>query len=471
MSSDIKKVLILGSGPIQIGQAAEFDYSGSQACLSLREEGITTVLVNSNPATIMTDLDVADIVYVEPLTPEIIAQIIEKEQPDGILPTMGGQTGLNLASELAVQGILTKYGVRVLGTSIEAIKAGEDRESFANLMKEINEPTPPSKAVHSVDDAKAFADEIGYPVIVRPAYTLGGSGSGIAANPEELEKVSIHGLQLSMIHQVLIEKSVAGWYEFEYEVMRDSNNNCITICSMENIDPMGVHTGESIVVAPAQTLSDVDHQTLRSAALKIIRALGVEGGCNVQFALHPETREYLVIEVNPRVSRSSALASKATGYPIARVAAKIAIGKTLDEIPNSVTKKTPASFEPAIDYVVLKIPRWPFDKFRGVDRRIGTQMKATGEVMAIGRTFEEALQKAVRSLDIGLNGLQGKGEKDLGVIKQNLVVATDERLYYIVDALSQGMTVQEINELSKINPFFLEKIKNIADAQATLSSS
>jgi len=458
---EVKKVLIMGSGPIQIGQAAEFDYSGSQACLSLREEGITTVLVNSNPATIMTEPDIADIIYIEPLTPEIVAKIIERERPDGILPTMGGQTGLNIASSLHVMGVLDEYNVRVLGTPIEAIKKGEDRDSFANLMKEINEPIPASKAVTSVPDAVDAANKIGYPVIIRPAYTLGGGGGGLASNDEELESVVRHGLQLSMIHQVLIEKSVIGWCEIEYEVMRDSADNCITVCSMENIDPMGIHTGESMVVAPAQTLSDRDNQMLKSASLKIIRALGIEGGCNIQFALHPETREYMVIEVNPRVSRSSALASKATGYPIARVAAKIAIGKTLDEIPNSVTKKTPASFEPALDYVVIKIPRWPFDKFRDADPTIGTQMKSTGEVMAIGRTVEEALQKAVRSLDIGREGLRGTGERDIDRIKENLITPTDKRLFYIIDALKAGISVKDISELTKINPFFIEKIENI----------
>ncbi len=457
----LDKVLIIGSGPIQIGQAAEFDYSGSQACLALREEGITTVLVNSNPATIMTEPDIADIIYIEPLTHEIVAKIIKKEKPDAILPPMGGQTGLNLASALAAMGVLEKYNVRVLGTSIETIKNGEDRDSFAKLMRDIGEPVPASKAVNSVADAVDAADEIGYPVIIRPAYTLGGGGGGIAFNKDELENIAGHGLQLSMIHQILIEQSVAGWYEIEYEVMRDSKDNCIIICSMENIDSMGIHTGESIVVAPALTLSDKDNQMLKDASIKIIRALGVEGGCNVQFALHPLTQEYMVIEVNPRVSRSSALASKATGYPIARVAAKVAIGKTLDEIPNSVTKKTPASFEPAIDYVVVKIPRWPFDKFKNADPRLGTQMKATGEVMAIGRTFEEALQKAVRSLDIGADGLCGTGEKDLNKIKDQLMNPTDKRLFYIIDALENKLSVSEIAELTQINPFFIKKIENI----------
>lgn len=456
-----EKVLIIGSGPIQIGQAAEFDYSGSQACLSLRDEGIKTILVNSNPATIMTEMDIADIVYIEPLTPEILAKIIEKENPDGILPTMGGQTGLNLASALSVMGVLKEHNVRVLGTSIETIKRSEDRDSFASLMREITEPIPVSVAVNSLAEAYDAAKQISYPVIIRPAYTLGGGGGGIANNETELERIVIHGIQMSMIHQVLIEKSVAGWYEFEYEVMRDGKDNCIIVCNMENIDPMGIHTGESIVVAPAQTLSDVDNQKLRNASIKIIRALGIEGGCNIQFAVHPKTMEYFVIEVNPRVSRSSALASKATGYPIARVAAKIAIGKTLDQIPNSVTKKTPASFEPAVDYIVVKIPRWPFDKFRDADKRIGTQMKSTGEVMAIGRTFEESFQKAIRSLDTGKDGFVGTGEKNLDKIRENLKFPTDERIFYIADAMNSGMAMGDISEITCINPFFIEKMANI----------
>ena len=460
---ELNKVLIIGSGPIQIGQAAEFDYSGSQACLSLREEGIKTVLVNSNPATIMTDSDIADVVYIEPLTPEIIAKIIERERPDGVLPTIGGQTGLNLAAEVAGLGVFEKYNVRVLGTPIQTIKTAEDRDLFAKLIRSLGEPIPVSCAVNTVNDAILFAEKINYPVIVRAAYTLGGSGGGIAHNVDELKIIASHGLQLSMIHQVLVEQCVLGWYEFEYEVMRDSKNNCITICNMENIDPMGIHTGESIVVAPAQTLSDSDHQRLRTASLKIIRALGIEGGCNIQFAVHPKTAEYIVIEVNPRVSRSSALASKATGYPIARVAAKIALGKTLDEIPNAITKNTFASFEPALDYVVVKIPRWPFDKFRDADPVIGVQMKSTGEVMAIGRTIEEALQKAVRSLDVGKPGLVGMGCCDIEKIKNKLKFPTDERLYYIVDALKSGMTINEIYEITSINKFFLYKIQNIVD--------
>jgi len=465
--------MVIGSGPIIIGQAAEFDYSGSQACKALREEGYEVVLVNSNPATIQTDKEIADIIYVEPLVPEVVARIIERERPDGVLPTMGGQTGLNLVTQLAELGILEKYGVETLGTSIESIKRAEDRELFAELMREINEPIPESKAVRSVEDALETAEAIGYPVIIRPAYTLGGTGGGVANNEEELKEIASRGLKASLVNQVLIEKSLLGWYEYEYEVMRDGIDNCITVCNMENIDPMGIHTGESIVVAPAQTLSDVDHQKLRSAALKIIRALKIEGGCNIQFAVHPERWEYYVIEVNPRVSRSSALASKATGYPIAKIAAKIAIGLTLDEIPNDVTKETPASFEPSLDYVVVKIPRWPFDKFREADKIIGTQMKSTGEVMAIGRTFEEALQKAIRSLDIGRHGICADGreeEKDIKKIVKELKHPTDKRIFYIYDALKAGLSIEEINKITGISPFFLYKIKNILDMENKLLS-
>ena len=407
------KVLVIGSGPIVIGQAAEFDYAGTQACKALREEGVTTVLVNSNPATIMTDEGIADIVYIEPLTVEVLSRVIEAERPDGVLPTLGGQTGLNLAVELAEAGVLDKYGVRLLGTALEAIKSAEDRDLFRQLLLDISEPVPASATVDTLDGARAEGKRLGLPLVVRPAYTLGGTGGGIANSEEELEAIVSGGLAASPIHQVLLEKSLVGWKEIEYEVMRDGADNCITICNMENIDPMGVHTGDSIVVAPSQTLSDKEYQMLRSASLKIIRALGIEGGCNIQFALEPgdvvadtlpdgsrADSPYYVIEVNPRVSRSSALASKATGYPIARVAAKIAVGKRLDEIPNAVTQKTLAAFEPTLDYCVVKIPRWPFDKFPIGDRAIGTQMKATGEVMAIDRSFEAAFQKAVRSLEI-----------------------------------------------------------------------
>ena len=395
------RVLILGSGPIVIGQAAEFDYAGTQACKAMREEGITSILINSNPATIMTDEEIADIVYIEPLTVEMITRIIEKERPDGLLPTLGGQTALNLAMELADQGILEKYNVRVLGTPIDAIRKGEDRELFKQMLVDIGEPVPPSAIVKGIEQVRQTVHEIGFPVVIRPAYTLGGTGGGFAKNWEELEQVAVSGLAASPIHQVLVESSLKGWKEVEYEVIRDGADNCITICNMENLDPMGVHTGDSIVVAPSQTLTSQEYQMLRTASLKIVRALGVCGSCNIQMALDPKSNRYYIIEVNPRLSRSSALASKATGYPIARVAAKIAIGKRLDEIHNAVTGKTTACFEPSLDYVVVKIPRWPFDKFASGDRIIGTQMKATGEVMAIDRTFEAALQKAVRCLEFG----------------------------------------------------------------------
>ncbi|MCH8870459.1 MAG: carbamoyl-phosphate synthase large subunit, partial [Chloroflexi bacterium] len=408
-----KKVLVIGSGPIVIGQAAEFDYAGTQACKALREEGVTTILVNSNPATIMTDEGIADVVYIEPLTVEVLERIIDAERPDGILPTMGGQTGLNLAVDLAEAGVLEKYNVRLLGTPLQTIRNAEDRELFRNLLSEIDEPTPPSAIVNSMEEAWRAVEDIGLPLVIRPSYTLGGTGGGIANTRQEFQTITPGGLAASPIHQVLLEKSLVGWKEIEYEVIRDAADNCITVCNMENIDPMGVHTGDSIVVAPSQTLSDKEYQMLRSASLKIIRALGIEGGCNIQMALEPgdivaETlpdkgradSPYYIIEVNPRVSRSSALASKATGYPIAQVAAKIAVGKRLDEIPNAVTQKTLASFEPALDYCVVKIPRWPFDKFTAGDRTINTQMKATGEVMAIDRSFEAAFQKAVRSLEI-----------------------------------------------------------------------
>jgi len=465
---DIKKIMVIGSGPIIIGQAAEFDYSGTQACKALREEGYKVVLVNSNPATIMTDPNMADAVYIEPLTTEILAEIIRKEKPDGLLPTIGGQTGLNLAVSLSKKGVLKEFNVEVLGTPIDAIEEGEDRELFKKLMLKIDEPIPKSRTVNTVEQAKEFIKEIGLPVVIRPAYTLGGTGGGIAFTDDGLEKTTQHGLNLSPITQVLIEQAILGmqgWGEFELEVMRDKNDNCIIICPMENLDPMGIHTGESIVTAPTQTLNDYDFQTLRTSAIKIIRALRIEGGCNIQFALNYNTGEYMIIEVNPRVSRSSALASKATGYPIARIAAKIAIGMTLDEIPNDVTKETKACFEPTIDYVVVKIPRWPFDKFETVDKRIGTQMKSTGETMAIGRTFEEALQKALRSLEVGRSGLgHDKKDKfcsDREEVIQNLRVPTHKRMMYIRDALRIGISPEEIHKISGINQWFLEKIKNI----------
>ncbi|MBZ9570004.1 carbamoyl-phosphate synthase large subunit [Methanobrevibacter sp. TMH8] len=456
IDKDIKKVLIIGSGPIQIGQAAEFDYSGSQACKSIREEGIETVLINSNPATIQTDMDMADKVYVEPLTPSIVAKIIEKEQVDAILPTMGGQTGLNIATGLDEIGALD--GIKVIGSSVKTIKDVEDRDLFGNFMNKLNEPIPKCHAVESVDKALEAVEEIGFPVIVRPAFTLGGTGGGVANNKEELIEIASHGLDMSFIGQVLIDESVLGWKEFEYEVMRDKNDTCIIICSMENIDPMGIHTGESIVVAPAQNLNDIEAQQLRDASIKIIRALGIEGGCNIQFAVNPITSEYKVIEVNPRVSRSSALASKATGYPIAKISSKIAIGMTLDEIQNDITKETPASFEPAIDYVVSKVPRWPFDKFKGINRKIGVQMKSTGEVMSIGRTIEEALHKAIRSLDIGLYGFE-----EIDFSKDDLKNPTDERLFQIYAALKMGMPLSKLQKLTNIDTFFLNKIKKIVD--------
>ena len=456
IDKDIKKVLIIGSGPIQIGQAAEFDYSGSQACKSLREEGIETVLVNSNPATIQTDMDMADTVYTEPLTPEIVSEIIKKEKVDAILPTMGGQTGLNIATGLGDLGLLE--GIKVLGSDIQTIKDVEDRDLFGHFMDKLNEPIPKCHAVESVEEAIEAVKDIGYPVIVRPAFTLGGTGGGVAYNEEELIEIATHGLDMSFINQVLIDESVLGWKEFEYEVMRDKEDTCIIVCNMENIDPMGIHTGESVVVAPAQNLNDRDSQALRDASIKIIRALGIQGGCNIQFAVNPETGEYKVIEVNPRVSRSSALASKATGYPIAKISSKIALGMNLDEIKNDITKETPASFEPAIDYVVVKIPRWPFDKFRGINREIGVQMKATGEVMAIGRTFEEAIQKAIRSLDMGHDGFEY-----VEYTEDNLANPTDERLFQLYSAIKDGMDLDKIQKLTNIDKFFLYKIRNIVN--------
>ncbi|ADZ10442.1 carbamoyl-phosphate synthase, large subunit [Methanobacterium lacus] len=453
---EIKKVLIIGSGPIQIGQAAEFDYSGSQACKSLMDEGIETVLVNSNPATIQTDVDMADTVYVEPLTPEIVAKIIEKEKPDAILPTMGGQTGLNIATGLEKIGALKD--VEVIGSSVQTIRNVEDRELFGKFMLELNEPIPHCRAVTTLDEAIDAVTEIGYPVIVRPAFTLGGTGGGVAHNQKELVDIATRGLDMSFINQVLIDESVIGWKEFEYEVVRDKNDTCIIVCNMENLDPMGIHTGESVVVAPSQTLSDVDNQRLRNASIKIIRALQIQGGCNIQFAFNAETGAYKVIEVNPRVSRSSALASKATGYPIAKISSKIAVGMTLDEIQNDITKETPASFEPSLDYVVAKIPRWPFDKFKAIKREIGVQMQSTGEVMSIGRTIEESLHKAIRSLDIGKFGFE-----DVPYTDELLKYPTDERLFHLYTALKDGRDIDEIYELTRVDRFFLYKIQSIID--------
>jgi carbamoyl-phosphate synthase large subunit len=466
----IKKVLVIGSGPIVIGQAAEFDYSGTQACQALREEGIETVLVNSNPATIMTDKEVADKVYIEPLTIEYLEKVIAIERPDSLIAGMGGQTGLNIAVELYDSGILDKYNVRVIGTSIEAIKEGEDREDFKKLMERIGQPVIESKIVTSMEEGVEFASKIGYPVVVRPAYTLGGSGGGIAEDREELKQILATGLQLSRVGQVLLEKSIKGWKEIEYEVMRDSFGNCITVCNMENIDPVGVHTGDSIVVAPSQTLSDVEYQMLRKASIDIINEIGIEGGCNVQLALHPESFEYAVIEINPRVSRSSALASKATGYPIAKVSAKIALGYGLDEISNAVTKKTKACFEPTLDYCVIKIPKWPFDKFRRAKKTLGTKMMATGEVMAIGNNFESALLKAIRSLEIGQYSLYHKkaATRSLEELKRRVQIPDDERLFDLAELLRRNYRIDKVCKITGMDEFFVDKVKGIVDEEEKL---
>lgn len=466
----MRKILVIGSGPIIIGQAAEFDYAGTQACKSLREEGYEVVLINSNPATIMTDLETADRVYIEPLTPEFCERVIARERPDGLLPTLGGQTGLNLASQLAQLGILEKYNVKLLGTPLEAIQKAEDRELFRSLMRELREPVPESWIVESEADLQAILDVVPYPCIVRPAYTLGGTGGGVATTRDELWEIGRKGLKLSMRSQLMIERSLLGWKEVEYEVMRDRLGNVITICNMENLDPMGVHTGDSIVVAPSQTLSDVEYHLLRTASLRIIDALGIQGGCNVQLAVNPDSFDYYVIEVNPRVSRSSALASKATGYPIARVSAKIAIGHTLDEIENSVTKTTKACFEPALDYCVVKIPRWPFDKFASGDRGLSTQMKATGEVMAIDRTFEAALLKAIRGLEVKQRDLRHDGMSTLADddLKTAVRQPTDERLWALAEALRRGWTVAEVRRLSRVDLWFLEKIEAMVRMEQAL---
>jgi carbamoyl-phosphate synthase large subunit len=464
---DLDKVMVIGSGPIVIGQAAEFDYSGSQACRALQEEGIEVVLVNSNPATIMTDKNMAERVYIEPLTVASVVKILEKENPDGILPTLGGQTGLNLAIDLAETDILDRLDIELLGTPLDTIEQAEDRNTFRALMNEIEEPVLDSKTAETYDECLEIATKIGFPVIVRPAYTMGGAGGGVAADADELEKIASRGFKHSLIGQVLIEKSIEGWKEVEYEVMRDSNDNCITVCNMENFDPVGIHTGDSIVVAPSQTLTDKEYQMLRSSSLKIIRALGIEGGCNVQFALNPNSMEYNIIEVNPRVSRSSALASKATGYPIAQVSARIALGYTLDEIDNAITKQTKACFEPALDYVVFKIPRWPFDKFHYAERELGTQMKATGEVMSIERTLEGAMLKAVRSLDIGASGLKHDDVEswDDEELEKKLKVADDRRLMVIAEVLGRGWSVDTVHQMTGITKFFLHKMKNIINLE------
>ncbi|ENH96484.1 arginine-specific carbamoyl-phosphate synthase large chain [Gracilibacillus halophilus YIM-C55.5] len=469
----LQKVLVIGSGPIIIGQAAEFDYAGTQACLALKEDGVEVVLVNNNPATIMTDENIADKVYLEPLTCESITNIIEKEQPDGILPTLGGQTGLNMAVLLDEAGVLEKYDVTLLGTPLETIQKGEDREIFKSMMKDINEPIAESLSVSSIDEAIDFANQVGYSLIVRPAYTLGGAGGGIANNEDELRTIVKNGLHYSPINQVLIEQSVKGWKEVEYEVMRDENDTCIIVCNMENFDPVGVHTGDSIVVAPSQTLTDRQYQMLRTSSCRVIRELGVIGGCNIQFALNPESDEYIIIEVNPRVSRSSALASKATGYPIARIAAKLALGYHLDEVKNPITGDTYASFEPAIDYIAAKIPRWPFDKFTQADRLLGTQMKATGEVMALARNLPAAINKAVRSLEIGLDslhlpGIENQSDQEL---QTALVQATDERIFAVAEALRRGMSVEDIFSITQINQYFLHELHAMVEKEKQIAKT
>ena len=469
---NIKKVLVIGSGPIVIGQAAEFDYAGTQACRSLKEEGIEVVLLNSNPATIMTDKDIADEVYIEPLTVKVLEKLIEKEKPDSILPTLGGQAGLNLAMELAETDFLEKHNCRLIGTTPETIKKAEDRLEFKETMEKINEPVAPSLVVENVEDGVAFTNKIGYPVVLRPAYTLGGSGGGIAHNHQELVDILENGLRLSRVGQVLVERCIAGWKEIEYEVMRDGAGNCITVCNMENIDPVGVHTGDSIVVAPSQTLGDKEYQMLRSSALNIISELNITGGCNVQYALNPDSFEYCVIEVNPRVSRSSALASKATGYPIAKVAAKIALGYTLDEIKNAITGKTYASFEPTLDYCVVKIPRLPFDKFITAKRTLTTQMKATGEVMAICNNFEGALMKAIRSLEQHVENLMDYDFTELSddELKDQLAVVDDRRIWVIAEAVRRNFDYELIHEITKIDIWFIDKIAIITEMEARLKN-
>ena len=469
---DIKKVLVIGSGPIVIGQAAEFDYAGTQACRSLKEEGLEVVLLNSNPATIMTDKDIADRVYIEPLTVDVVEQLILKEKPDSVLPTLGGQAGLNLAMELDERGFFEKTGVKLIGTTSQTIKKAEDRLEFKATMEKIGEPVAPSLVVENLEDGIAFSNKIGYPVVLRPAYTLGGSGGGIAHNQEELEEILANGLRLSRVGQVLVERCIAGWKEIEYEVMRDGAGNVITVCNMENIDPVGVHTGDSIVVAPSQTLGDKEYQMLRTSALNIISELKITGGCNVQFALHPESFEYCVIEVNPRVSRSSALASKATGYPIAKVAAKIAIGYTLDEIKNAITGQTMASFEPMLDYCVVKMPRLPFDKFISAKRTLTTQMKATGEVMSICDSFEGGLMKAIRSLEQHVDSLMSYDFSHLdreGLLEQ-LAVVDDRRIWVIAEALRQGISYEEIHDITKIDIWFIDKIAILVEMEQALKT-
>ena len=470
--TDLKKIMIIGSGPIIIGQAAEFDYSGTQACLALKEEGYEVVLINSNPATIMTDKHIADKVYIEPITLEFVEKVLVKEHPDAILPTLGGQTGLNMAVQLQKSGILDQLDIEIIGTKLNTINEAEDREEFKELMNRLHEPIPASKTAYTYQDAKEFTDKIGFPVIVRPAFTMGGTGGGVAHNVKELQEIVERGLKVSPSTECLIEQSIAGFKEIEFEVMRDSDDNALAVCGMENVDPVGIHTGDSIVVSPIQTLTDAEFQKLRDVSLKIIRALKIEGGCNVQLAIDTKTSNYYIIEVNPRVSRSSALASKATGYSIAKIAAKIAIGLTLDEITNPITGKTFAQFEPALDYVVCKIPRWPFDKFSKADRTIGTQMKATGEVMALGRNFEEALQKAVRSLEIDQHDLIMDSLKDKSTeeLEEYVQIPKDDRLFYLAELLRRDVSYEKIKQLTAINPFFLAKMKRIINFEKELTN-
>ena len=472
LNKNLKKVVVIGSGPIIVGQAAEFDYAGTQACLALKEEGIEVILINSNPATIMTDTKIADRVYMEPLTPDFVKKILRKEQPDGLLPTLGGQVALNLAVDLSEEGFLEKEGIKLLGTQLSAIQQAEDRDLFNKMLGSINEPIAESKVVTDLEDALDYGEKIGYPLIVRPAYTMGGTGGGIAENREQLKIIAALGIKSSRVGQILVERCVAGWKEIEFEVIRDKNDTCIAVCSMENVDPVGVHTGDSIVAAPSQTLSNQEYQLLRSASLKIIRALKVEGGCNVQFALDPKSMDYVVIEVNPRVSRSSALASKATGYPIARIAAKIAVGRTLDEIPNPVTGIGHSAFEPSLDYVVIKIPRWPFDKFKTANRQLGTQMKATGEVMALERSFEGALMKGIRSLELKresilLPELTALGKEEL---LKRIVLRDDERIFYIAAGISEGVSLEWIHNQAGMDYFFLKKIENLVATEKEIQS-
>ncbi len=478
--TDIHKILIIGSGPIVISQACEFDYSGTQACKALKEEGFEVVLVNSNPATIMTDPEMADKTYIEPITPDIVELIIKRERPDALLPTMGGQTALNVASQLAESGVLERYGVKMIGANYEAIRKAEDREHFKEAMQKLGLDLPQSGLAYTMDEARATAARIGFPLIIRPSYTLGGTGGGIAYNTQDFEEIAALGLQCSMISEILVEESVIGWKEFELEVMRDLHDNVVIICSIENLDPMGIHTGDSITVAPAQTLTDKEYQQMRDAAIAIIREIGVEtGGSNIQFAVNPENGRMVVIEMNPRVSRSSALASKATGFPIAKMAAKLAVGYSLDEIPNDITKETPASFEPTIDYCVVKIPRFTFEKFPETDPTLGISMKSVGETMAIGRTFKEALQKGLRSLEIGRWGLGADGKDPLisnrqewmAAVRKKLATQNSERIFYLRYAFQLGMSVAEISELSRIDPWFLHNIKQIVDVEEEIKAA